>query len=101
MSKLTFSGVTQAGVDALEQYLLDSNMVRTEGDSGKASGQGIEMNFELDLKACTLTLDLVQVPDHMPASHIEYAVQTMLSSGKPFGIAGMRAERLGYNWAWG
>lgn len=101
MTQLSFSHVTETGVNALDRYLTDSGMTRTPGAGGSVSGQNMQMTFALDLAAGKLTLDLLRVPDHMPPEHIAYAVQTMLDSGKPFGVAGRLAEREGHRWRWG
>jgi len=101
MKQLSFSHVTEAGVNALDRFLTDSGMTRTPGADGEVKGPNMEMSFALDLAAGKLTLDLLHLPDHMPPEHIAYAVQTMLDSGKPFGVAGRLAEHHGHRWRWG
>lgn len=101
MTQISFSNVTEAGVKALDRYLADSGMTRTSGSSGSVSGQNMEMSFVLELATGKLTLDLKHIPDHMAPEHITYAVQSMLDSGRAFGVAGRIAEREGHRWRWG
>lgn len=101
MTQLVFSHVTKAGVETLDRYLADAGMKRTAGAKGDVTGQSMEMAFALDLIEGTLTLDVKRLPGHMPPAHIEYAVRKMLTSGKPFGIAGRTAEMHGHRWTWG
>ncbi len=101
MTQLSFTHVTDAGVQALDRYLADSGMTRTPGTDGSVSGPNMKLSFALDMASGQLTLDLLHIPDHMPPEHIAYAVQAMLDSGKPFGVAGRIAEREGHRWRWG
>ena len=101
MTQLSFSNVTVAGVKALDRYLADSGMTRTPGSTGSVNGQNMDLGYALDLATGKLTLDLKHIPDHMAPEHITYAVQSMLDSGKPFGVAGRIAEREGHRWRWG
>lgn len=101
MTQLSFSHVTEAGIDALDRYLADSGMTRTPGSEGNVVGNNMKMTYALDLAAGKLTLDLLHIPDHMPPGHIAYAVQKMLESGKPLGVSGRIAGQQGQRWRWG
>lgn len=101
MIQLSFQGVTPAGVDALDRYLADRGMTRTAGSSGSVSGPNMELGFALDLAAGKLTLDLLRIPPRTPVEHIEHAIQKMLDTGRPFGVAGRTAQGVGHRWQWG